>query len=292
MTARALRRAALLAATAALAVAAPARADDVVADDEVVQGSFCAGTDCIGSEPFGADTLRLKQNNDRLGFSDTSTAPGDPATDWELTANDTNSGGQSYLGVLEAGTVRRALRVLAGSPDAALVLAPGGIVRLTRGTLVQRVNAVATENAAAFDGGALLSALRALPISTYHGAGDVSAVRHIGPRAAAFNAAFGLGTGDDVALEDLAGTALAGAQQLATRFAAASPGARGAAGVAGAAGPAGDRGPTGDPDADHAPSAAALAALDARLRKLAGAQTKVRGRTTTLRRRVAAMRSG
>jgi hypothetical protein len=292
MSARTFSRAALLAACVVVAAAAPARADVVVADDNVVQGSLCAGLDCVDGEPFGPDTLRLKENNTRLVFSDTSTAPGAPATSWEITANDTASGGQSYLGVLDVNSGLRGLRALAGSPADTLVLAPGGLVRLTRGPLLQRVNAAGTENAAALDGGALLSALRTLPISTYHGTGDPSGARHIGPSAAAFNAAFGLGSGDEVAVNDLAGVALASAGRLATGVAAASPGARGPAGPAGAGGsrgPAGDRGPAGAPNADHTPSDAALNAFVARLRKLARSEIVVRGRTVTLRRHVASM---
>ena len=64
-------RALLLGAAFALALAAPARADDVVADDQIVQGAECVGFDCVNGEAFGTDTLRLKENNTRLAFDDT-----------------------------------------------------------------------------------------------------------------------------------------------------------------------------------------------------------------------------
>ena len=88
------RRAALLGAGLALALAAPAHADDVVADDQIVQGAECVGFDCVDGEDFGTDTLRLKENNTRLAFDDT-TATGGSANDWEVTANDRGSGGRT-----------------------------------------------------------------------------------------------------------------------------------------------------------------------------------------------------
>ena len=40
--------------------------------DVIVDGSLCAGTDCASSESFGFDTIRLKENNVRIKFQDTS----------------------------------------------------------------------------------------------------------------------------------------------------------------------------------------------------------------------------
>ncbi len=280
-------RSALLGAGLSLALAAPAHADQVIPDDQIVQGDQCVGLDCINGEAFGSDTLRLKENNTRLAFDDTSTAPGDPANDWELTANDTANGGQSYLGVTDRTAGTLPLRVLEGGPADVLALAPGGLARLAHGTLVQRVNGSATENPSGFDAGALLTALGTLPVSTYHLAGDPSPARHIGPTGAAFNAAFGLGSGADVALGDLTGVALAAAKELAQRVAASPPGQAGPAGERGSTGPAGAPAAA---DADHAPPAAALAAFRARLDRLARGETEVRRRTAALRKRIEAMR--
>src|SRR5207237_8729340 len=47
--------------------------DDVISDDLIVQGSACVGLDCVNNESFGFDTVRLKENNTRLQFDDTST---------------------------------------------------------------------------------------------------------------------------------------------------------------------------------------------------------------------------
>ena len=62
-------------------------ADFVIADDLIVQGSACVGLDCVNGEAFSFDTIRLKENNTRIKFDDTSTGAGFPNNDWQLTAN-------------------------------------------------------------------------------------------------------------------------------------------------------------------------------------------------------------
>src|SRR6185295_19460712 len=73
----------------------PARADQVIADDLIVQGSTCVGLDCVNNESFGFDTLRLKENNTRITFFDTSSLSGFPANHWTITANDSDAGTRS-----------------------------------------------------------------------------------------------------------------------------------------------------------------------------------------------------
>jgi hypothetical protein len=75
---------------------APVKALDVVtADDEIIQGSLCVGLDCVVNESFGFDTIRLKENNDRIKFEDTSTGTC-PSNDWQLTANDACPGSNKF----------------------------------------------------------------------------------------------------------------------------------------------------------------------------------------------------
>ena len=62
--------------------------DFVINDDLIVDGSACIGFDCVNGESFGFDTLRLKENNLRIKFDDTSTIGSFPRNDWQLTAND------------------------------------------------------------------------------------------------------------------------------------------------------------------------------------------------------------
>jgi len=70
-------------------------------------GGLCGGADCTSTESMGTATIKGKANNVRLKFEDTSTSPGFPSTDWQISANDTFSGGANKLFVedLTAGTV-------------------------------------------------------------------------------------------------------------------------------------------------------------------------------------------
>jgi len=71
----------------------PAAADHVIMDDCIIDGSMCVGNDCVNGEAFGFDTIRLKENNLRIKFQDTSVAAGFPTQDWQLTANASGNGG-------------------------------------------------------------------------------------------------------------------------------------------------------------------------------------------------------
>jgi hypothetical protein len=73
--------------------------DVVTADDAIIQGSLCVGFDCVNNESFGFDTIRLKENNTRIKFDDTSTGTGFPNHDWQLTANDSASGGANKFSI-------------------------------------------------------------------------------------------------------------------------------------------------------------------------------------------------
>lgn len=73
--------------------------DTTIVDDFVVQGSICAGTDCVNGENFDFDTIRLKENNLRIRFFDTSNSSSFPSADWELVANDTTNGGANRFSI-------------------------------------------------------------------------------------------------------------------------------------------------------------------------------------------------
>jgi hypothetical protein len=88
------------AAVAKAAVAKAAVAKDVVtADDVIVQGSLCIGFDCVADIDFTGHGLRLAENNTRVVFEDTSVAAGTASSDWELTANDSGSGGANQFSI-------------------------------------------------------------------------------------------------------------------------------------------------------------------------------------------------
>ena len=237
----------------------------------------------MDGEAFGSDTMRLKENNTRIAFTDTSVG-GAPANDWELTANDSPSGGSSFLQVLDTTTGRPALRVFAGAPTGTLTLTAGGALATGRGALTQREDGTSTEARAAVEGNAVLERLATLPIARYRLTADPAGPLRIGPAGADFNTAFGLGSGSDVATGDVAGVALAAVQALAPRVAAAAPGP---------AGPTGPKGPPGDPGtpassdpAFDAAAGAAITALDRRLARLARRQSRLSRRTAALGKRV------
>ena len=77
--------------------------DQVIPDDLIVQGSICAGFDCVNGESFGTDTIRLKENNVRIQFDDTSVSAGFATNNWQIRANDQSSGGASFLGFVDQG---------------------------------------------------------------------------------------------------------------------------------------------------------------------------------------------
>ncbi|HEX3250637.1 MAG TPA: tail fiber domain-containing protein [Pyrinomonadaceae bacterium] len=77
--------------------------DFVIADDLIVQGSGCFGLDCVDGENFGFDTIRVKENNTRIQFDDTSTSAGFPNENWQIRANDSGSGGTNFLGFVDQG---------------------------------------------------------------------------------------------------------------------------------------------------------------------------------------------
>lgn len=77
--------------------------DFVIADDLIVQGSACVGIDCVNNEDFGFDTIRVKENNTRIQFDDTSVTAGFPTNNWQIRANDSASGGTNFLGFVDQG---------------------------------------------------------------------------------------------------------------------------------------------------------------------------------------------
>jgi len=80
-------------------MAGAAQADQVINDDLIVTQSICVGQDCVNGESFGFDTIRLKENNLRIKFQDTSVSASFPTVDWQLTANDSTNGGTNRFSI-------------------------------------------------------------------------------------------------------------------------------------------------------------------------------------------------
>jgi hypothetical protein len=116
--------------------------DQVIPDDLIVQGSACIGLDCVNNESFGFDTIRLKENNTRIQFDDTSTAAGFPTNNWQIRANSSASGGDSFLGFVDQGNTGNSetgtivLQVNAGAPANSVKVASNGKVGFRTATPV------------------------------------------------------------------------------------------------------------------------------------------------------------
>lgn len=121
--------------------------DQVIPDDLIVQGSACVGLDCVNNENFGFDTIRVKENNTRIQFDDTSSTAGFATNNWQIRANDSASGGASFLGFVDQGatgtsdTGTLVFAVEAGAPANSLRVSSIGNVGLGTATPVLDVHA-------------------------------------------------------------------------------------------------------------------------------------------------------
>ena len=104
--------------------------DIVQADDVIVQGSLCVGFDCINAENFGFDTVRLKENNLRIKFEDTSASSGFPTNDWQITINDSATGGLNYFAIYDVDAGKTPFLVEAGARTNALYIDSSGRIGL------------------------------------------------------------------------------------------------------------------------------------------------------------------
>lgn len=109
-------------------------ANPFYSDDVSAQGGVCAGADCTSAETYSFSPIKMKANNTRIKFEDTSTSAGFASTDWQLTANDSASGGANKFVVedLTAGT--DPLVVEGATPNNALYLDSTGRVGLRTST--------------------------------------------------------------------------------------------------------------------------------------------------------------
>jgi hypothetical protein len=103
-------------------------------DDVSAQGGVCAGFDCTNAESYGFASAKLKENNTRLKFEDTSASPGFATTDWQLSANDTFSGGANKFFVEDLTAVTVPLLIEGGTPNNALYLDSTGRIGLRTST--------------------------------------------------------------------------------------------------------------------------------------------------------------
>jgi hypothetical protein len=105
-----------------------AHADQVILDDLIVDGSACIGLDCVNGESFGFDTIRLKENNTRIRFFDTSASASFPSNDWQLTANDSSNGGANKFSIDDIDGGRTPFTIEASAPNNSLFVENSGQV--------------------------------------------------------------------------------------------------------------------------------------------------------------------
>ncbi|MBB1439400.1 tail fiber domain-containing protein [Shewanella sp. SG41-4] len=113
-----------------LVVSANLYADQVINDDLIITSSACMGFDCVNGESFGFDTLRLKENNVRIKFDDTSSTGSFPSNDWQLTANDSSNGGQNKFSIDDTTSGRTPFTIEAKAPSHSLYVDDGGRIGL------------------------------------------------------------------------------------------------------------------------------------------------------------------
>jgi hypothetical protein len=107
------------------------RARDVVhPDDVIVDGSLCTGFDCVNGESFGFDTIRLKENNLRIHFDDTSNSASFPDNDWRIVINESANGGAEFFAIQDATSGRQVFRIEARAPSNSLYVDDGGRIGL------------------------------------------------------------------------------------------------------------------------------------------------------------------
>lgn len=117
------------------ALLGPLAPQDIVhLDDVIIDGSLCVGFDCVNGESFGFDTIRLKENNLRIKFQDTSSTASFPTNDWQITANDSANGGANKFSIDDIDSGRTPFTIEAGTRANALYVDDSGRVGLGTST--------------------------------------------------------------------------------------------------------------------------------------------------------------
>ena len=123
-------------------LSSPLMADNVINDDHIIIGSSCVGVDCNNGESFGFDTIRLKENNLRIKFEDTSNSATFATNDWQITINDSASGGANKFSIddVDGGTVP--FTIEATAPSNTLYLGNKGRVGFGTTTPLEKLHVV------------------------------------------------------------------------------------------------------------------------------------------------------
>ncbi|MDU8929956.1 hypothetical protein RXV86_21425 [Alisedimentitalea sp. MJ-SS2] len=100
----------------------------------IIEPSLCVGIDCAPGMTFGFDTVRLKENNLRIHFDDTSNSASFPSSDWRITINDSSNGGANRFSIDNATNSRTPFTIRSGAATNALYVDDQGDVGLGTST--------------------------------------------------------------------------------------------------------------------------------------------------------------
>ena len=196
-----------------------------------IDGALAFGVEIDGTESVSFLSMLVEEDNIRMLFRDTSVTAAFPTNDWQFTFNDSSNGGNEYFGIVDVTDSNSTpFRIDAGAGDDAIRIdqsgrvgiglsTPGALLHVDGDTLLDGDLSVLSSRAAKddltpVDPSAVLAEVTRLPLLEWSYLGD-SAVRHLGPTAEEFRAAFLLGR-DERSINplDLAGVALAAIQGL------------------------------------------------------------------------------
>ena len=99
-----------------------------IAEDLSVQGSLCVGMDCASFPAFALTTIRLRENNLRIEFDDTSDSGTFASNDWTLEANSSINAGTNHFAILDVTGGKVPFKLIAGAPTNALFVDAEGDV--------------------------------------------------------------------------------------------------------------------------------------------------------------------
>ena len=115
-------------------------------EDVIADGSLCVGMGCTSSESFGFDTVRLKEDNLRIQFTDTSSSATFPDSDWEIVINDTSNGGDNYFAIYDDSNSKTPFKIESGASNNSLYVDSNGLVGIGESAPSEEVHVTAGDS--------------------------------------------------------------------------------------------------------------------------------------------------